>query len=174
MPIDVFGSDKPHAGVLYFFQSFSREVLIDDWSTIPCFIEGRDIDDVAAIYTLAQNLTGRIFECTQQDRERLHIAGIFANNFSNCMYRIAADILRGTSIPFAALLPLIDRTAAKVHTLTPREAQTGPAQRNDEQVIRHHLQILEELSRQRPGEAGKQVERSKQIYELVTKYIQGN
>ena len=58
MPIDVFGEDKPHAGVLYFFQSFSRTKMIDDWSSIPCFIEGKNIDDVAAIYSLAQNLTG--------------------------------------------------------------------------------------------------------------------
>ena len=53
MPIDVFGEDKPHAGVLYFFQSFSRVVMIENWSTIPCFIEGRMIDDIAAIYSLA-------------------------------------------------------------------------------------------------------------------------
>ena len=142
MPLEVFGADKPHAGILYFFQSFNREVLIDDWSTIPCFIEGRNIDDVAAIYTLAQMLTSHIYECNQHDRERLHIAGIFANNYTNLMYGIAADILRGTQIPFQTLLPLIDRTAAKVHSLTPYDAQTGPAQRGDKAVIEHHLEIL--------------------------------
>ena len=94
MPIDVFGIDKPHAGILYFFQSFSREKLIDDWSGIPCFIEGRNIDDIAAIYSLAQNLTNRIYEATQHDRERLHIAGIFANNYTNLMYRIAEEVLK--------------------------------------------------------------------------------
>ena len=78
IPLGVFGADKPHAGILYFLQSFSREVLIDDWSGIPCFIEGRNIDDVAAIYSLAQTLTSRIYECGQADRERLHIAAIFA------------------------------------------------------------------------------------------------
>ena len=93
MPIEVFGADKPHAGVLYFFQSFSREVLIDDWSGIPCIIEGRNIDDIAAIYSLAQCLTSRIYEANQHDRERLHIAGIFANNYTNLMYRIAAEVL---------------------------------------------------------------------------------
>ena len=142
MPIDVFGPDKPHAGVLYFFQTFSREALIDDWSGIPCFFEGRNIDDVAAIYALAQCLTSRIYECSQRDRERLHIAGVFANNYSNLMYRIAADVLQGTQIPFEALLPLIDQTAAKVHTLAPKDAQTGPAQRGDEAVIKHHLEII--------------------------------
>ena len=94
MPIEVFGEDKPHAGVLYFFQSFSREVLIEDWSGIPCIIEGRNIDDIAAIYSLAQCLTSRIYEAGQHDRERLHIAGIFANNYSNLMYRIAAEVLK--------------------------------------------------------------------------------
>jgi len=143
MPIDVFGIDKPHAGILYFFQSFSREKLIDDWSGIPCFIEGRNIDDIAAIYSLAQNLTNRIYEATQHDRERLHIAGIFANNYTNLMYRIAEEVLKGTSIPFEALLPLIDQTAAKVHTIRPIDAQTGPAKRGDREVIKHHVEILQ-------------------------------
>jgi len=148
MPKEVFGEDKPHSGVLYFFQSFSREVLIDEWSGIPCFIEGRNIDDIAAIYSLAQCLTSRIYEATQHDRERLHIAGVFANNYTNLMYQIAEDVLKGTQIPFEALLPLIDRTAAKVHTLKPFDAQTGPAQRGDMEVINHHLEVLSTVQTQ--------------------------
>ncbi|MBQ9296344.1 MAG: DUF2520 domain-containing protein [Paludibacteraceae bacterium] len=143
MPIEVFGTDKPHSGVLYFFQSFSREVMIEDWSGIPCFITGRNIDDIAAIYSLAQTLTSRIYEANQYDRERLHIAGVFANNYTNLMYRIAEDILSDTQIPFQALLPLIDRTAEKVHLMKPADAQTGPAQRGDHAVINHQLKILE-------------------------------
>ena len=145
MPKEVFGDDKPHAGVLYFFQSFSREVLIDDWSGIPCFIEGKNIDDVAAIYSLAQTLTSRIYEASQHDRERLHIAGVFANNYSNLMYRMAKEILKDTQIPFEALLPLIDQTAAKVHSITPRDAQTGPAKRGDKAVIAHQIEVLRQL-----------------------------
>ena len=148
MPIEVFGTDKPHAGVLYFLQSFNRVELIDDWSGIPCFIEGRNIDDIAAIYSLAQSLTSRIYEANQHDRERLHIAAVFANNYSNLMYRIAADVLRNTQIPFEALLPLIDRTAAKVHTIRPADSQTGPAQRGDKAVIAHHMEVLSDLRNQ--------------------------
>lgn len=143
MPIDVFGDDKPHSGILYFFQSFSKETLIDDWSGIPCFIEGHNIDDIAAIYSLAQCLTSRIYEANQHDRERLHIAGVFANNYTNLMYRIAEEVLKDTQIPFNALLPLIDQTAAKMHTLKPLDAQTGPAKRGDHEVMNHHLEILQ-------------------------------
>ena len=168
MPMDVFGEDKPHCGVLYFFQSFSREVLIDDWSGIPCFISGRNIDDIAAIYSLAQMLTSRIYEANQHDRERLHVAGVFANNFSNLMYRMAADILSGTQIPFQALLPLIDQTALKVHTLTPKEAQTGPAKRNDKNVMAHHLEVLKEFV---PGSTFSPDEKT-EVYELMSRLIQ--
>ena len=167
MPIDVFGPDKPHAGVLYFFQSFSRTQLIDDWSGIPVFIEGRNIDDVAAIYTLAQTLSSHIYECTQRDRERLHVAGVFANNFSNLMFRIAADILRDTQIPFEALLPLIDRTAEKVHHMAPKDAQTGPAQRGDENVMNHHLEVLN----QAVSGAGFTSQEKCEVYRLLSQLI---
>ena len=146
MPISVFGSDKPHAGVMYFFQSFSKAQPIDDFSSIPVFIEGQHIDDVSAIYALAQTLTPRIYETDQHDRERLHVAGVFANNFANEMYAIAAELLQDTHIPFLALLPLIDRTAAKVHTLSPKDAQTGPARRGDTAVMQHHLSLLDTIN----------------------------
>lgn len=146
MPITVFGEDKPHAGIMYFLQSFSREVLIDDWSGIPCFIEGNNIDDVAAIYSLAQNLTDHIYETSQHDRERLHVAGVFVNNFTNYLFRVAADLLKDTSIPFEALLPLIDQTAAKIHKIAPKDAQTGPAKRGDVAVMLRHFRMLSAMT----------------------------
>ncbi len=143
MPVSVFGDDKPHAGILYFFQTFSKDSLIENWNTIPVFIEGKNIDDLAAIYTLAQTFSSVIYETTQEERERLHVAGVFANNFTNLMYRYAAQILSSTTIPFSVLLPLIDQTAAKVHSIPPKDAQTGPANRRDQAVLTHHKEILD-------------------------------
>ena len=45
-------------------------------------------------------------------------------------------------IPFDVMLPLIDETARKVHVLTPQEAQTGPAVRYDQNVIRAQSSLL--------------------------------
>lgn len=164
VPISVFGDDKPHCGILYPFQTFSKAQPIDDFTDIPLFIEAKNIDDVAAVYTLALTLSPRVIETTQADRERLHVAGVFANNFTNCMYRIAADILKGTSIPFSVLLPLIDQTAAKVHNLAPKDAQTGPAVRDDEQVIRHHIKLLQSTPTQNSNF-------EEEIYHQLTDYI---
>ncbi|MCQ2341043.1 MAG: DUF2520 domain-containing protein [Paludibacteraceae bacterium] len=142
MPLSVFGEDKPHCGIFYPFMTFTKAKPIADFSAIPIFFQANHIDDVAAIYSLALQLTSYVYEATQHDRERLHIAGVYCNNFANLMYRLAAEQLKDTHIPFSALLPLIDETAQKVHTLSPQEAQTGPARRGDEQVINHHLSLL--------------------------------
>ena len=148
MPITVFGDDKPHAGIFYPFQTFSKARLIEDFSTVPVFFEARGIDDISAVYSLALTITSHVYEATQHDRERLHVAGVFTNNFTNLMYTMAAELLQNTHIPFKALLPLIDETAAKVHTLSPRDAQTGPARRGDENVMNHHLELLNDEQRQ--------------------------
>ena len=167
VPISVFGEDKPHCGILYPFQTFSKAQPIDDFTDIPLFIEAKNIDDVAAVYTLALTLSPRVIEASQADRERLHVAGVFANNFTNCMYRMAADILKGTSIPFSVLLPLIDQTAAKVHALAPKDAQTGPAVRDDEHVIRHHIELLQSIPALNSDLAP-------EIYRQLTDYIRAN
>ncbi len=158
MPISVFGPDKPHCGILYPFQSFSKSHILEDFTKVPVFIEAKGIDDVSAVYTLALSLTPLVYEASQSDRERLHVAGVFANNFTNYMYSVAQELLKGTSIPFTALLPLIDETAAKVHTLSPKDAQTGPAVRDDKNVMKHQLELL-------------QNEKHKELYKLVSELI---
>ena len=148
MPMSVFGSDKPHAGVFYPFQTFSKARLIEDFSSVPVFFEARGIDDISAVYSLALTITSHVYETTQHDRERLHVAGVYACNFSNLMYTMAAELLSNTHIPFKALLPLIDETAAKIHSLHPSDAQTGPARRGDENVMEHHMSLLNDEQKQ--------------------------
>lgn len=141
MTLDVFGEDKPHCGVFYPFQTFSKERTVD-MSQVPVFIEAKGIDDVAAIYCLAQSVTTHIYEANHEARGKLHLAGVFANNFSNCMFAIASETLRGTGIPFSVLYPLMQETVDKAKTMEPRKAQTGPARRGDIHVMQKHLDLL--------------------------------
>ena len=57
---------------------------------------------------------------------------------------MSAKILEEHDIPFSVMLPLIDETARKVHQLSPRQAQTGPAVRYDKKIIDCHLKLLNE------------------------------
>ena len=50
--------------------------------------------------------------------------------------------MRSHGIPFEYMYPLIDEVASKIHSMSPSDAQTGPAVRNDRNVIDRHLSLL--------------------------------
>lgn len=141
MPLDVFRGMALHYGVLYPMQTFSKERKVD-FTEIPCFTEANDERAAATIAELASGISRHVTELSSADRKYLHLAAVFACNFANHCYAIAADILERHGVPFDVLLPLIDETARKVHSMSPADAQTGPAVRYDSNVIRNQSCML--------------------------------
>lgn len=141
MPLGVFQGMAIHYGVLYPMQTFSKERGVD-FSEIPCFVEGNDSFALGCVKQVAHSVSRHVYEMESEERKYLHLAAVFACNFVNHCYSVSADILRRCNIPFDVMLPLIDETARKVHELTPVKAQTGPAVRYDENVIRMQSALL--------------------------------
>ena len=142
MPMSVFRGKALHYGVLYPMQTFSKQREVD-FSIIPCFIEANDEFALKQIEGLAGQISHRVFQLSSEDRKYLHLSAVFACNFANHCYAASQELLQQHGIPFDVMLPLIDETAAKVHGMTPKEAQTGPAVRYDENVIDKQIQLLE-------------------------------
>ncbi len=140
--IDIFEKKFRNYGVFYPLQTFSKEKEVD-FSTVPVFVEGNNETVTKTLFNLAENITRKPFIASSDNRIRLHIAAVFACNFSNYFYTIASDILENQSIPFEILHPLILETATKIQTLTPQDAQTGPARRNDTVTMQKHLEMIE-------------------------------
>ena len=130
-------------GILYPLQTFSKERAVD-MREVSLFVEASDEASLSAVEALADRLSSKVFRADSRRRALLHVAAVFACNFTNAMYDAAHRLLATDDIPFDVLLPLIDETAAKVHALTPREAQTGPAVRGDMNVMQRHLEALAE------------------------------
>lgn len=143
LPMNVFEGMALHYGVLYPMQTFSKAKEID-FSVIPCFIEANDKFAHEVIEGLAHDLSNRVIELSSEDRKYLHLSAVFACNFVNHCYAISQEVLQKHGIPFDVMLPLIDETAAKVHELSPKDAQTGPAVRFDENVIRKQASLLKD------------------------------
>ncbi len=141
MPMEMFKGMARHYGVFYPMQSFSKERPVD-FAEIPTFIEASDERAMEVIRHLAESVTERVYELSSDDRQYLHLAAVFACNFANHCYAMAAEILEEHGMSFDVMLPLIDETARKVHQLHPLQSQTGPAVRYDENVIRHQAQLL--------------------------------
>lgn len=160
--IDVWKGLAEHYGVLYPLQTFSRLRPVD-FSRIPCFVEASTPADTAYLLRLARQLSGCVFAASSEQRLYLHVAAVFACNFTNHLYAVCQQLLEEHDLPFEVMLPLIDETARKVHHLSPAEAQTGPARRGDTNVMEHHLQLLHD----RPELAAVYDILSKSIYSMT-------
>lgn len=141
LSMDMFKGMALHYGVLYPMQTFSKETVAD-FSHIPCFVEANDEMATRTIVKMATDISDNVSPLSSEDRKYLHLAAVFACNFTNHCYTMAADLLEKHGMDFSVMLPLIDETARKVHTMHPRKAQTGPAVRYDENVIRAQSQLL--------------------------------
>ncbi len=135
------GATPLHYGVLYPLQSFSKERRVD-FREIPFFIEGADEKALSVARMLAESLSTTVQMLSSEDRRKVHLAAVFANNFANHCFTVAADILEKYNLPFSHIAPLIAETANKIGTIHPKDAQTGPALRYDENVIKKHLDML--------------------------------
>lgn len=134
----------PHQkiGVLYPVQSFSKDLEVD-LKKVPFLIEGNNDFVENSLFNLAAKLSQEVYKITSFQRRRLHVAAVFANNFTNHMLKQAYDICEENDIPFSVLSPLIDETVSKLKTVRPSQAQTGPAIRHDHKTIEIHKNLLE-------------------------------
>ena len=117
--------------------------------------------DFEILEKVAKALSNQVFKINETQRQALHVSAVFANNFVNHLYQISNAICTENNIPFEVLKPLILETANKVMSLSPSEAQTGPAVRNDTQSIERHLSFLTN-------------ENQVKIYKILTQSIQDN
>ncbi len=145
-------------GVFYPLQTFSKENPIA-FDEVPLCVEGNSREVVEVLLQFGRQLSNKVEELTSQQREVLHLAAVFACNFSNYMYDVAYDLTSKNKIDFSILLPLINETANKIKNQAPKAAQTGPAKRNDQKIIAKHLTMLENNP-------------NKELYQLITKLIQ--
>lgn len=128
-------------GVLYPLQTFSKRFAVD-FKTVTFYVEAVDPTDLDIVRQMAYSLSENVYETDSEQRLYVHLAAVFACNFSNHMYAIAYKLLQEKGLSFVPLLPLVDETVRKIHQLNPVGAQTGPARRWDRMIMNKHESLL--------------------------------
>ncbi|MBR3950329.1 MAG: DUF2520 domain-containing protein [Bacteroidaceae bacterium] len=141
MPMEIFATKCKRYGVLYPMQTVNKERVIE-WSDVPIFIEASNEDDTQYLEALSQRLSKNVKRSSSQQRQSLHLAAVFACNFANHMYAIAEKLLYEQGLDFDVMKYLIRETEHKAESISPIDGQTGPAVRNDVNVMNKHLAIL--------------------------------
>jgi predicted short-subunit dehydrogenase-like oxidoreductase (DUF2520 family) len=131
-----------HYGVFYPLQSLRKDDI--DPPLIPIFLDGSDELTKRKLELLANSISPQhVAQAGDDARLKLHVAAVFVNNFTNHLYVLAEDYCKKEGIDFKEMLPLIEETALRVKEISPSRSQTGPAERNDQETIQKHLELLE-------------------------------
>lgn len=141
-PISVLtNSFTQNTGVLYPLQTFTKGKK-NDISAVPFFVEGKNTETENHIYEMARVLSKNVYTLPSDKRAVLHLAAVFASNFTNHMLSIAEDITRSNKLDYDWLKPLIAETLNKSLDIGPERAQTGPAKRHDLEILDKHFDYL--------------------------------
>lgn len=146
-----------NAGVFYPLQTFSKNIFLN-MKEVPFCISAVDKGFENTLLEVAKSISNNVYQIDENHRKTLHLAAVFACNFSNQMYCVAEDLLKKSDLDFEMLKPLITETANKIKNLSPSNAQTGPAKRNDLETIKKQINLLED-------------DDLKAIYNLITAQI---
>lgn len=125
----------------YPLQTFSKTKDLD-YSKIPFFIEAEDQIDEKSLFELASIISDNVEVSNYEKRKYIHLTAVFACNFVNHLFARAKEISDSQDLDFNYFLPLINETLEKIRHLDPKLAQTGPAVRGDERVLKLHEELI--------------------------------
>ncbi len=140
---DIQFAATPNVGVLYPLQTFTKTKKIDFKQT-PIFIESINPETEIVLTNLAKAISNQVKKIGSEERKALHVAAVFASNFTNHMLTLSRQIMQQNSLEYDWLKPLITETIAKSLQLGPEAAQTGPAMRGDLDTLEKHLALLKD------------------------------
>jgi predicted short-subunit dehydrogenase-like oxidoreductase (DUF2520 family) len=146
-------------GVFYPLQTFSKEKDVD-WKQIPICVETSSATAEQTLLQLATVLSEQVVPMNGEARRKLHLAAVFACNFTNHLWGVAQDLLLKAELPVNLLEPLVQETVQKAFQFPPFSVQTGPARRGDLNTLEAHLELLQQEPLYR------------QLYQTLTKSIQ--
>ena len=140
LPIEVLNGRYRKAS-FYPLQTFSKTKELD-YSKIPFFIEAENQIDEKYLSELASIISENVETSDYEKRKYIHLTAVFACNFTNHLFAKAKEIADAQGLPFRYFIPLIDETVEKIHYLEPKAAQTGPAVRGDERILKLHEALI--------------------------------
>lgn len=142
IPMEVLSqSSASYVGVFYPLQSFTKGKKVE-FEEVPFLLESEDEGSLQLLKKVAKSLSQLVYILRAKDRQAVHVAAVFASNFTNHMLRIAEDILHRQGFDAELLKPLIIESISKSLQLGARKAQTGPAIREDYETLETHHHFL--------------------------------
>jgi predicted short-subunit dehydrogenase-like oxidoreductase (DUF2520 family) len=124
---------------------------------VPLIINASNEKTLFTIKKIANAISTLHTICDDTQKLTIHLAAVFANNFTNHLMAISKQLCNEKEIPFELLHHLILNNISNKTLANPIENQTGPALRNDTLTLDKHRALLNGIE--------------KDIYNLISKSI---
>ncbi len=141
--LEQIDSKHQHRGVFYPLMSLKGKLKIDA-RTIPFCLEADNDEDFDLMADVVRKVGATFYSIDSQKRAYLHLAAVFAQNFTNHLYYLAKSTLQEVELDFKILIPLIETSVKKLSSKDPENLQTGPAIRKDDVTIEKHLELIKD------------------------------
>ncbi len=136
----------PYTGVFYPLQTFNKHKQTD-FRKIPICLEADDHQVLNMLTRLAKSISPVVRVMHSKERLALHVAAVFACNFTNHLLYMAETLAEDQHIDFGLLHPLITETLGNSLNIGPQPSQTGPAVRSDQTTLKKHRQYLRDFDK---------------------------
>jgi predicted short-subunit dehydrogenase-like oxidoreductase (DUF2520 family) len=144
--LEIYSDVPVQTGVFYPLQTFTKEVPID-YKHLPICVEGTSDLVETKLTSLADSISRYVRHVDSDERFILHVAAVFASNFTNHLLSVSHDLLAREQLDFGLLIPLIRTTVEKaLQSEDPAKGQTGPARRGDWITTGRHLEYLQKIN----------------------------
>lgn len=138
---DILSGPKDRLGVFYPLDSFGYH-LDDELYDTPILIDGCSDEYINELTDLAYEVSDSIYHLDFDQRQYVHLAAVWLNNFSNALAHKAHGILNKGNAPVDVLDKLTQTTFVKIREMGPKNSQTGPAMREDSKTMDKHLKLM--------------------------------
>ncbi len=141
--MNVLENRAHHIGVFYPLQSLHRNRTVN-WLELPVCLEASSNEALNELTWLASRISNNVTVLSSDERRWLHLAAVIVSNFTNFLFIQAEALCKEHGLSFDLLYPLIQETAQRLKHSAPNNWQTGPARRNDKEVMKLHLEMLKD------------------------------
>ena len=129
-----------NCGVFYPVQTFNKDKELE--YNVPFALEASSDQAMGLMKKMAKSVSDQIYELNSSQRKKLHLAAVFACNFTNRLIAISKDILQKNDINNDIISPLIYQTIENCVENNPDDVLTGPAKRHDYSILKEQNNSL--------------------------------
>jgi predicted short-subunit dehydrogenase-like oxidoreductase (DUF2520 family) len=142
-PLEILTKYLKNGAVCWPLESFSKSKKVN-LSKVTCAIGSSNDYSNRILFDLINSIKAKSILLNNEERMKLHLTAVMLNNFTYHLFTLIKNWTKNEEIDATLLNGLFKSTISSFYNDDEGKNQTGPAKRNDKEVLNQHLQLLKD------------------------------